>query len=352
MVDDSAFMRKVISDILTKDPIIEIVDTARNGLDAINKVQVHKPDVVTMDIEMPEMDGIETLQRLMKDQPLPIVMISSLTKEGAEMTIKALSLGAVDFIPKPSGSISLDIHKVQNQIVDKVKAAAKAKIHLDAGFTRKLGKPVLLPSEQKESISTRKSSIPNLIVVGTSTGGPKALHYLLKDLPSDLPAALLIVQHMPAGFTKSLADRLDSQCLIRVVEAEDGMTVERGCAYIAPGNFHMEMRNHQDGKLRISLNQNEPKGGHRPSVDVLFDSVSKVNHQSKYAVILTGMGYDGTEGLKNLKSTGCKEAIAEDESTCVVYGMPRKAILSGNVDQVLGISEIGPYLVNRLKCDQ
>lgn len=355
VVDDSAFMRKVISDILTADPMIKIIATARNGVDAINKVQELKPDVVTLDIEMPEMDGIETLTRLMKTHPVPVVMISSLTQEGADMTIKALSLGAVDFIPKPSGSISLDIHKVQKQIVEKVRSAAKAKLltYLKPTVNKKPGS-ALLPTETEKkqpvfnSSGLKTSYIPNLIVVGTSTGGPKALHVLLQDLPADLPAALLIVQHMPPGFTRSLAHRLDMQSSIRVLEAEEGMMVESGCAYIAPGNFHMEVVLQPNGQLRICLNQEDPQGGHRPSVDVLFHSIAKVKHPSLYAVILTGMGRDGTNGLKQIKIAGCKETIAEDESTCVVFGMPKAAILAGAIDRVLSLTQIGPYLVNRL----
>lgn len=363
VVDDSAFMRKVLTDILSTDADIEVVGTARNGKDAINKVEQYNPDVVTLDIEMPEMDGMQVLQTLMKSRPLPIVMISSLTREGADATLQALEWGAIDFILKPSGSISLDIHKVQEQIIEKVKQAAKVKTNQGAivlpaarrneRFTT-TEKPKNTPKNESHPskgnlIPSVANRIPHFIVVGTSTGGPNALRCLLQGLPGDLPAALFIVQHMPAGFTKSLSKRLDSLSEICVTEAEDGMIVKIGHAYIAPGNYHMEVKSRAGGQWEISLNQKEPLGGHRPSVDELFQSVSRLNHPSKYAVILTGMGSDGTKGLKMLKSTGCKEAIAEDEGSCVVFGMPKAAIQSGNIDRVLPISEIGPYLANRIK---
>lgn len=363
VVDDSAFMRKVLSDILSADSAIEVVGTARNGKDAISKVEEFNPDVVTMDIEMPVMDGIEALRTLMKSRPLPVVMISSLTREGADATLQALEWGAIDFIPKPSGSISVDIHKIQDLIIEKVKSAAKAKTNRAVLASHAVRRDKPLPSSDQNHSSPKKatkpsndhplrtvpSAIPHLIVVGTSTGGPNALRILLERLPGDLPAAIFIVQHMPPGFTKSLSERLDSLSALRVREAEDGMIAKVGHAYIAPGNFHMEVKPRHGEQWEISLSQSEPVGGHRPSVDVLFDSVSRLHHLSKFAVILTGMGSDGTKGLKMLKSTGCKEAIAEAESSCVVFGMPKSAFLSGNIDRVLPLSEIGPYLVSKLK---
>ncbi|MBP1931514.1 protein-glutamate methylesterase/protein-glutamine glutaminase [Ammoniphilus resinae] len=356
VVDDSAFMRKVISDILSSNIEIEIIGTARNGMEAIQKIQDLRPDVMTLDIEMPVMNGIETLKMVMKTQPLPVIMISSLTQEGATATFEALELGAVDFIPKPSGPISLDIHKVQEQIIGKVIAASKARIlGKQTKFSHGNVTPAAPPVKMEPLLSKKSSpnhireqrspsGIPHLIAIGSSTGGPNALQQVLKNLPKQLNAAIFIVQHMPPGFTKSLSERLNSLCEIQVVEAEDGMIAKAGYAYIAPGSYHMEVKDGRDGELVITLNQREPKSGHRPSVDVLFDSLAKVQHVSKFAVILTGMGSDGTNGLKNLKETGCKEAIAEDASTCVVFGMPRAAISSGNIDTVLPLFQIGSYL--------
>ncbi|HJV46721.1 MAG TPA: chemotaxis response regulator protein-glutamate methylesterase [Bacillota bacterium] len=361
VVDDSAFMRKMVSDLLSEDPSIEVIEKAKNGMEGVNKVKELAPDVVTLDIEMPVMNGLDALQYLMKNHPVPVVMLSSLTQEGASETIRALELGAVDFVPKPSGAISLDIHKVQEQLVQKVKAASRARINRTV-----IPSTIIPKSEPKISASylakknennvnqrlTTKgdSNISNIILVGTSTGGPKALQTLLTSIPANIPGAILIVQHMPPGFTKSLSQRLDSLCAIRVCEAEDGMPIETGMAYIAPGDFHMELKKSVDGRLLISLNKNEPRGGHRPSVDTLFESAARIHHRSKYAIIMTGMGSDGTKGMEALKSTGCKESIAEDESTCVVFGMPRAAIQSGKIDRVLPLHQIGPYLAKELNC--
>ncbi|RXT15133.1 chemotaxis response regulator protein-glutamate methylesterase [Ammoniphilus sp. CFH 90114] len=354
VVDDSAFMRKVISDILSQDPWIEVIDKARNGLEGIEKVKKLSPDVVTMDVEMPTMNGLEALEHLMKHHPLPVIMLSSLTHEGATETIKALELGAVDFIPKPSGSISLDIHKVEDQIIAKVKAAAGAKLnkHPISSFTptrEKGNEKVRSDLTLIKKRVTPNPDLPNLILIGTSTGGPKALQIVLTSLPAHIPAAVLIVQHMPPGFTKSLSQRLDTLSALHVTEAEDGMDLKVGSVYIAPGDYHMELKRRNTGQFYIGLNQTEPKAGHRPSVDALFESAALLDLPSTYVVVMTGMGSDGTRGLKALKSvSGCKQIIAEDESTCVVFGMPKSAIASGNVDTVLPLSKIGPYLAEVL----
>jgi two-component system, chemotaxis family, protein-glutamate methylesterase/glutaminase len=366
VVDDSAFMRKIVSDLLSQDPQIEVIDKARNGMDGVNKIRELVPDVVTMDIEMPVMNGLDALEFLMKHNPIPVVMLSSLTQEGAVETMKALELGAVDFVPKPSGAISLDIYKVKEQLIQKVKTASKAKVNCTVVRSPSIAQDYLTksvikgkndgskailyqtPVEDINNNSKDQSFISNILLVGTSTGGPKALQILLTSLPANFQASILIVQHMPPGFTKSLSQRLDSLSSIRVVEAEDSMPLQTGVAYIAPGDFHMQIVKNKHGRIVISLNQNEPRGGHRPSVDVLFESAARIYHPSKFAVILTGMGNDGNDGMQALKSTGCIETIAEDESTCVVFGMPRAAILSGNIDRILPLDQIGPYLVKTL----
>ncbi|NLB88230.1 MAG: chemotaxis-specific protein-glutamate methyltransferase CheB, partial [Syntrophomonadaceae bacterium] len=237
VVDDSAFMRKVISDIINNDPELEVVGRARDGLDAIKKIKELKPDVVTMDIEMPGMDGLSALAKIMEECPVPIIMLSSLTKSGAEQTVKALSLGAVDFIPKPSGQISLDIDKVKDEIISKIKIVA--------GTKQKL-KNFNIISQYVEDKATKgnknidsRRSLENLVVIGTSTGGPKALHQVIPKLPSSINAAILIVQHMPPGFTRSLAERLDSISQVKVKEAENNELIVPGCAYIAPGDYHL-----------------------------------------------------------------------------------------------------------------
>ncbi|WP_134700393.1 chemotaxis response regulator protein-glutamate methylesterase [Ammoniphilus sp. YIM 78166] len=349
VVDDSAFMRKMISDILSQDPEIEVIDRARNGLEATEKVKALLPDVVTMDVEMPVMDGLAALEYLMKHHAVPVVMLSSLTQEGAAATMKALELGAVDFIRKPSGSISLDIHKVQDQIISKVKAASMAKVNrqpLPLRSNEQILEPMKFDNfRNKATFPISQSELSNIILIGTSTGGPKALQIVLSSLPKDLPAAVLVVQHMPPGFTKSLSQRLDSLSSLHVVEAEDGMEIKKGTVYIAPGDYHMTVKKKGSGTLHVALNQEEPRAGHRPSVDSLFESVAAMSMPTTYAVIMTGMGSDGTKGLQALKATGkCQEAVAEDETTCVVFGMPKSAIASGNVDTVLPLSKIGAYL--------
>ncbi|GEB30929.1 MULTISPECIES: protein-glutamate methylesterase/protein-glutamine glutaminase [Brevibacillus] len=361
VTDDSAFMRKVISDILSGDPEIEVIDRAKNGLECVEKCKQLSPDVLTLDIEMPVMNGLEALEKLMVDCPVPVVMLSSLTREGAEATIQALELGAFDFITKPSGPISLDIHKVADRLIERVKAAAAVK-----GRMRR----TLRPSRPAAPEPTRQSPIPapaplrpaqpvinalpriqnngkaRLVVLGTSTGGPKALQNVLTAIPAGFPAPIAIVQHMPAGFTKSLAQRLDSLCQIRVTEVTDGEWLEPGTAYIAPGGYHFEVQQ-VSGKLQALLHQQEPRGGHRPSVDVLFESVSRLTNVDKWAIIMTGMGNDGTKGLKQMKEFGPVTSIIEDESSCVVFGMPRAAIQAGLADHVAPLEKI-PELLCKL----
>lgn len=370
VADDSAFMRKVISDILTSDPNIEVVARARNGMECLEKVKEFQPDVVTLDVEMPILDGLATLERLMAERPLPVVMLSSLTKEGADATLKALELGAFDFIGKPSGPISLDIHKVGQQLVELVKEAAVAKGRIKHKLTAPLTKASVKKTQaepQKKLRQTEKSSESSplsdkgskgpqstemsektgtkVVFLGTSTGGPRALQTLLTQIPAFFPAPILIVQHMPPGFTKSLAQRLDSLCQIAVKEASDGEEIKAGTAYIAPGGYHMEAMQSTGGKVIIKLHQEAPRGGHRPSVDVLFESASKLTHTRQWAVILTGMGADGTAGLRQMKEADHVVGLIEDQSSCVVYGMPRAAIQAGLADHVVPLDHMAETLV-------
>lgn len=372
VIDDSAFMRKVIGDLLEQDPGIQVVAKGRNGSEAMGLIKKWSPDVVTLDVEMPVMNGLEALETIMKEAPLPVVMLSSLTKQGANETIRALEIGAVDFIPKPSGAISLDLPTIGTEIIQKVKAAAHIKMSRLLQMEEKMKSirsnwvgasksPLFYAAAEKKAMnetrkeerpdrSLRKGKIENLIAVGTSTGGPKALQVLLKGLPRNFKGSMVIVQHMPPGFTKSLAQRLNSLCEIEVSEAEDNQVLQEGHAYIAPGNYHMEIKQRADGEIYISLNQAQPRGGHRPSVDTLFESITQIRHPSKYAIIMTGMGNDGTAGLKKLKETGVRSVIAEDESTCVVFGMPRAAIQAGTVDIIAPLHEISIQLMRYLNC--
>ena len=370
VTDDSAFMRKVISDILSTDPDIEVIERARNGLECIEKCKQLNPDVLTLDIEMPVMNGLEALKSLMSEHPIPIVMLSSLTREGAEATIEALEAGAFDFVTKPSGPISLDIHKVGARLIERVKAASLAKGRLKkTPPAPKAGKPLdppltalspppaapapvltpasELPAAEPKLPARRSGSMkPRLVALGTSTGGPKALQVVLAAIPVDFPAPIAVVQHMPAGFTKSLAQRLNTLSQIRVTEAEDGEILEPGTAYIAPGGYHFEVRQ-VNGRLQAHLHQAEPRGGHRPSVDVLFESLSRLTNVDKWAIIMTGMGNDGTKGLKAMKEHGSVTSIVEDESTCVVYGMPRSAVQAGLADNIAPVDKI-PELLCKL----
>ncbi|GEN54126.1 protein-glutamate methylesterase/protein-glutamine glutaminase [Halobacillus faecis] len=338
IVDDSAFMRRVLTDILEKDYRIHVVGTARNGKDCLDKLADLRPDVVTMDIEMPVMDGLEALEAIMENSPLPVVMVSSLTQEGAESTIKAMSLGAVDFIQKPSGSISLDMEKVDKDIVRKVLIAGEAKVKPPSESS---SERVRVPEDMKEE--------DNLIAIGTSTGGPRALQEVLGSLPGSLPAPVLVVQHMPRGFTKSLASRLDRLSEISVKEAEHMEEVHNGVAYIAPGGYHMEVVKHHQ-RLFIQLNESKPLHGHRPSVNVMFSSIAKLPDISITSVIMTGMGSDGLEGILAMKEQGRKVfTIAEDERTCIVYGMPKAIVKSGLTDEVQKLNKISRSIVESLQ---
>lgn len=338
VIDDSSFMRKVISDLVETDSNLEVIQTARNGKDALQKLAkiTKQVDVITLDVEMPELDGLQTLKFLKEEYAeIPVIMLSSTTKAGAENTLIALERGAFDFIAKPSGPISLDIHQVQDELITKIKLAYENKIHDE--------KPIVersLPQTPiKKSRKNVRKDLSHIIMIGTSTGGPKALYKLLTSLPRLDRAAILIVQHMPPSFTHSLADRLNKQTVHRVHEASDGDQIKGGHIYIAPGDYHMEIEQ-EDMDYKISLNQSSLRGGHRPSVDVMLESAKHVHDSQLVAVILTGMGKDGTEGLKALRQTNDVYSLAEDESTCVVYGMPRSVAESGLADEVIPLHNI------------
>lgn len=341
VVDDSALMRKVISDIINSDPDLQVIGTAHDGQDALKKIDLLKPDVITLDIEMPIMDGMKTLETIMSKNPLPVIMLSSLTQYGAEYTIKALQLGAIDFISKPSGQISLNIDMVKEDIVKKIRIAAGTKKKLQNINTISDFNPISSNIHKEKHIDPGLQ-LRKIVLIGTSTGGPKALHQVLPKLPAKLNAGILIVQHMPPGFTKSLAERLNSLSEIRVKEAENGEVVLPGCAYIAPGDFHLNVVSQTNGskkELLIKLTQKPPRGGHRPSVDEMLESVADQYWSDIICVIMTGMGQDGTIGLKYIKEKG-GTIIAEHQSTCVVYGMPKAAYESGLVDKVVPLQDI------------
>ncbi len=342
VVDDSAYMRKVISGMIQSDDGLFVIDTARNGLDAIEKIKKYKPDVVTLDVEMPELDGLSALVRIMKECPTSVIMLSSLTREGSETTIKALTIGAVDFVAKPSGTISLDINKVKDELITKIKTSARAVIkNMTAPVSRMSETPKL---ESVAAVNYSGKSPTKLVIIGSSTGGPNALQQVIPRLPANLPAAVLVVQHMPSGFTRSLASRLNDCSSLEVAEAQEGDLLQAGKVYVAPGGYHLIMRS----RTILGLNQEAPVHSVRPAVDVTLDSALKFYGAQIIGVILTGMGYDGSQGIASLKKAGGK-AIAQDESTSVIYGMPRIIVEMGKADKVLPIHRIADEIVSMIQ---
>ena len=347
VVDDSAFMRKVISDIVNNDPHLEVVGKARDGQDALKKVVELNPDVVTMDVEMPSLDGLSALKEIMKTHPVPVIMISSLTKQGTEQTFRALQLGAVDFIAKPSGQISLDINTVKDEIISKIKIAAGTKKNLANFKYQAVVEPIRsIPTVKKLDQS---SALNKLVLIGTSTGGPKALHEVIPRLPAITNAAILIVQHMPPGFTRSLAERLDALSQITVKEAEHGEKIVPGYAYIAPGDYHLTVSRPASGlrDLYITLTKDPPRGGHRPSVEPMLESAAQHFWSDMICVIMTGMGNDGSRGVRLIKERGGK-VIAEHQSSCIVYGMPKAAVETGCVDKITMLKDISSEIFRML----
>lgn len=330
VVDDSGFVRSVISQELETDPEIEIVGTARDGIDAIEKVKRLRPDVVTMDIIMPEMDGLTALEHIMKEAPTPVVMLSALTTSGAEVTIKALELGAVDFFLKPSVLSPLGDADSKAELIAKIKMAARTIVSKGtAPYPYPPTKPV------KAGQRTHAGKKPNrVVVIGSSTGGPRALMQVIPSLPANINAAVLVVQHMPSLFTRSLAERLDSLSKLSVREAQEGDEIERCQVLVAPGDHHMEV-NHG----HIQLHRGPPVLGVRPCIDITMESVAKAFGDRSLGVILTGMGTDGTRGSALIKAFG-GEIIVEDESTCVVNGMPMSVVRAGYADYIVPIHDM------------
>lgn len=336
IVDDSAFMRKLLSDMFAAEPGFTVVDTARNGKDAVDKAKKLKPDVITMDVEMPILDGIKALELIMKEAPTPVVMVSSLTRAGADATIRALELGAVDFIAKTAGPIS-SITAIKEELLIKCQAAAKvivsrlSVIQDKRSVVQSIPQKLTMPSDDQ------------IIAIGTSTGGPRALQEVITKLPGNLPCGIVIVQHMPPGFTKSLSERLNSLSSLAVKEAEHNDVIKPGLVLVAPGDYHMTVER-EGGKKVIKLNQNSPIGGHRPAVDPLFDSVARCYGKRAIGVILTGMGHDGAKGIQLIKQNQ-GFTIAEDQSTAVVFGMPKSAIELGAVDRVVPLHGVAAEIV-------
>jgi two-component system chemotaxis response regulator CheB len=322
VVDDSLLMQKVITDLLESDPQMSVIGTARNGEEALQKIPNLHPDVVTLDIEMPRMNGLTTVRKIMETNPVPVVMISALTQREALLTLKALEFGAVDYVPKPQGQISLNMDTVKDELLTKIKTAASANL------IRTQNEPEI----QEETAPITSSE--KIITIAASTGGPPALTYVLSHLPSNTPP-ILVVQHMPKGVTKLFAEGLNQICKFKVKEAEEGDFVQEGLALVAPGGFHMTVT--KDG--RISLNQDPPVNYVRPAADVMMISAAEAYGAKNVGVVLTGMGSDGAKGIKAIKEKG-GTTIAQNQESCVVFGMPNVAIKTGRVDVIAPLESI------------
>ena len=354
VVDDSAFMRKAISMMLESDPLIKVIGTARNGEEGIEKVKQLKPDLVTMDIEMPRMDGLTALREIMANNPVPVMMISSVTTEGAQATLDALEMGAVDFIPKQMSYVSLDIVKIKDDLLAKIKDITRRRHVLMSRFRQRRVQSVArtrpgheppqpAASVVRRSVIRKRSHHVNIIAVGSSTGGPPALQQVIPRLPRNLPVGVVIAQHMPPMFTKSLAERLDSLSLVTVREAVNGERLEPGLVLVAPGGMHISVTK-RGVSSHVSVSSQPKETLYHPCVDILMHSVARQFGRASMGVILSGMGSNGSDGLKDLKTQG-GVIIAQNEATCVVYGMPKAAVQAGIVDHVASIETVADEML-------
>ena len=361
VVDDSGFFRRRVSEILSSDPNIQVVGTATNGREAIDQVLALKPDVITMDYEMPMMDGITAVRQIMQRCPTPVLMFSSLTHEGARVTLDALDAGAVDYLPKNFEDISRNPDKVKQLLCEKVHTVSRSNRRYSTFCSSSVGTPSTSPRGTASALpastapragsaaatpapAASRSPAPKrkaykLVAIGTSTGGPVALQRVLTQLPANFPAPIVLIQHMPAAFTKAFADRLDKLCRIRVKEAEDGDMLRPGLALLAPGGKQMMI----DGRGAVRILPGDDRLNYKPCVDVTFGSAAKSFHDKVLAVVLTGMGADGREGARLLKQSG-SQVWAQDEASCVIYGMPMAVVKANLSDAVYGLDDIGRNL--------
>jgi len=337
VVDDSALMRKLIPQLLERDNSIHVVGTAMDGEFALKKIEELKPDAITLDLEMPRMDGIETLRQIMRQQQVPVVVVSAHTREGASTTFKALHMGAFDFVAKPVNVLGEGMTEIGTELIAKIKAAVSSPF---------LRRPTLSwtsktqPKPQRSGVPAPASKV---VAIGISTGGPNSLEYMLSHLPADFPAAILVVQHMPAGFTETFAKRLNESCLLEVKEAQSGDLISAGRVLVCPGDRHMRVRRMPLGDV-VVLSDDAKVNGHRPSVDVLFRSVGPEFGADSVGLLMTGMGEDGAEGLGAMKSHGAL-TIAQDEASSVVFGMPRAAIERGFATRVVSLEALANTLI-------
>ncbi len=353
VVDDSALVRSLLSDIVNRQPDMECVGAASDPLVAREMIRALSPDVITLDVEMPRMDGIDFLARLMRLRPTPVVMVSTLTERGADVTLRALELGAVDFVAKPKIGVADGLRQLGEDITDKIRTAARSRVKRlvapqPAGPADAAGPASGGPASPRTAAPSPigRLSTEKLIFIGASTGGTEATRELLMALPADAPA-VLITQHMPPGFTRSYAARLDGLCRLRVKEASDGERVLPGHAYIAPGGLHLSV-DRSGANYVARVRDGEPVNRHKPSVEVLFRSAAQVVGPNALGVMLTGMGADGAQAMREMRDAGAWN-VCQDEASCVVFGMPREAIARGAAHEVLPLGRIAPALVDRLR---
>ncbi|BCE00852.1 protein-glutamate methylesterase/protein-glutamine glutaminase [Marinicellulosiphila megalodicopiae] len=338
IIDDSALIRSILKEILSADPNIEVVGTANDPMIARDKIKQLNPDVLTLDVEMPKMDGITFLKNLMRLRPMPVVMISTMTQKGSQVTFDALAIGAVDFVAKPRLDQENSLAEIRDEIIEKVITASKANVLT-------LQSEIHQPTQKIKTVASIKNVNDKIICIGASTGGTEAIKDVLIQLPPNMPP-IIITQHIPAAFSTSFAERLDRNCQLNVLEAVDGMKLSPGFAYLAPGDFHMTIHG-SPSNCTIKLNESEKVNRHRPSVEVMFDSVYEVYRNKAVVIMLTGMGADGAEAQKRLHDKGVY-SIVQDEASSVVWGMPGSVYQLGAYDKVLPLNQIASFLLMKL----
>lgn len=347
-------MRKALSTMLEKDPDIKVVGVGRDGQEGLDLIRKLNPDVITLDVEMPRMDGLTALRHIMMEMPKPVLMVSSLTVEGAEATLKAMELGAVDFIPKQLSKVSLDIVKIEDDLRAKVKQIARRRIRplsLSRASTTLASRPLSgsapagTPGQapRREFVRPGGAAVRDVVAIGVSTGGPPAVQKVLSSLPADFPAGIVIAQHMPAAFTGPFAKRLDGVCQLTVKEAETGDKLLPGMVFIAPGGRHLKIHN-RTSRIEIEVSDEPREALYKPSANVLVSSVAEGVGRRALGVILTGMGNDGMEGIKVLKNKGGR-ALAQSDSSCVVYGMPKAIVDAGLADEIVDIDDMAQAIM-------